>query len=217
MTSHSRNFALLAVIAAGVLPAAAAQAQSYGTANAQPAPLYPYAVQQNQLYAIQVSPDTYVIQRPAHTRDYPYVRCQNCSKRAGRAAPERAAPRFDRPHKPVDHALVEELRKRSQAKTTVVNTTKIVRDPPVVVETKRYVDDPPRVIERQHVVEDAPAKPRRGLMTTDVDADEPVSRDDGKKRVIRAEAEVTILGPDRMSIRLFRKRHGPNAKAPTDD
>ena len=27
------------------------------------------------------------------------------------------------------------------------------------------------------------------------------------KRVIRAEAEVTILGPDRMSIRLFRKGH----------
>ena len=80
--------------------------------------------------------------------------------------PQQAAPRFDRPHKPVDHALVEELRKRSQTKGTVVNTTKIVRDPPVVVETKRYVDDPPRVIERQHVVEDAPAKPRRGLMTT---------------------------------------------------
>jgi hypothetical protein len=33
-------------------------------------------------------------------------------------------------------------------------------------------------------------------------------------RVIHAEAEVTIIGPDRMSIRLFRKRGGnANAKA----
>ena len=31
-------------------------------------------------------------------------------------------------------------------------------------------------------------------------------------RVIRAEAEVTILGPDRMSIRLFRKGTGRAAK-----
>jgi hypothetical protein len=32
-------------------------------------------------------------------------------------------------------------------------------------------------------------------------------------RVIRAEAEVTILGPDRMSIRLFRKHDGSDANA----
>ena len=30
----------------------------------------------------------------------------------------------------------------------------------------------------------------------------------GKQRVIRAEAEVTIIGPDRMNIRLFRKGRG---------
>ena len=43
------------------------------------------------------------------------------------------------------------------------------------------------------------------------------AKPDGKARVIRAEAEITILGPDRMSIRLFRKRRGgdgePEAKA----
>ena len=219
MTRHSRNLTVLAVIAAAMLPAAAAQAQSF----VPPAPLYPYAAQPSQPYAIQVAPNTYVIQRPA--RDYPYVRSQNGRNRAGSAASEQRAQRFDRPHKPVDHALVEELRKRSQTKGTVVNTTKIVRDPPVIVETKRYVDDPPRVIERRHVVDDAPAKPRRGLITTDrglittdeVDAGEVAPRDDGKKRVIRAEAEVTIIGPDRMSIRLFRKRNGPNAKAPAED
>jgi len=42
-------------------------------------------------------------------------------------------------------------------------------------------------------------------------------RRDRGPRVIRAEAEVTILGPDRMGIRLFRKRTGPEAKAYTNE
>ncbi|MDI3468102.1 MAG: hypothetical protein OJF62_000165 [Pseudolabrys sp.] len=36
---------------------------------------------------------------------------------------------------------------------------------------------------------------------------------DGGTRVIHAEAEVTILGPDRMNIRLYRKRDGLDASA----
>ena len=36
---------------------------------------------------------------------------------------------------------------------------------------------------------------------------------DNVKRVINAEAEITILGPDRMSIRLFRKGSKANARA----
>jgi hypothetical protein len=32
-------------------------------------------------------------------------------------------------------------------------------------------------------------------------------------RTIRAEAEITILGPDRMSIRLFRRQEGGDANA----
>jgi hypothetical protein len=32
-------------------------------------------------------------------------------------------------------------------------------------------------------------------------------------RTIRAEAEITILGPDRMSIRLFRRQDGVDANA----
>lgn len=213
MTRYSRPLALLAVIAAGILPVAVAQAQSYG----QPAPLYPYAVQQDQAYAVQVAPNTYVIKRPAETRDYPYVRCVNCSNRTSRVAAP-APGRFDRPHKPVDHALVEELRKRSQNKMkekeeqeTDVNTTKVVRDPPVVVEHKRYVDDPPRVIERNVIVDEpARAKCKRGIVEN-CDTGGRASGD-GKKRVIEADAEVTIIGPDRMSIRLFRKGHGPSAK-----
>lgn len=40
--------------------------------------------------------------------------------------------------------------------------------------------------------------------------------ENGKPRVIRAEAEVTILGPDRMNIRLFRKGQGSNIKPRAD-
>ena len=198
MTPTTHRF-LFAVAAVALLPAAAAQAQYYSSAQ-QPAPLYPYAVPGNQPYAIQVAPNTYVIRRPA--RSYPYV-----NRNAETAEPK--APAFDRPHKKADRALIEELRQRS-LKRTVVNTKKIVRDPPVVIETKRYVDDPPRIIERRHVVEDAPRAPSA---VDDIDVKKRGARDDGKKRVIQADAEVTILGPDRMSIRLFRKGQGPGARA----
>ena len=191
---------LVAVAAAALLPAAAAQAQYYSTVQ-QPAPLYPYAVPGNQPYAVQVAPNTYVIRRPA--RSYPYV-----NRNTETAEPK--APAFDRPHKKADRALIEELRKRT-VKRTIVNTKRIVRDPPVVIETKRIVDDPPRVIERRHIVEDAPRAP---AAVDDIDVKKKRgARDDGKKRVIQADAEVTILGPDRMSIRLFRKGQGPGARA----
>jgi hypothetical protein len=212
VSNHLRHLAMLATVAAGLLPPAAAQAQYYA-ATAQPQPLYPYAVQADQPYAVQVAPNTYVIQRPAGSRAYPYVR-----GRASNPVAEPSTPKFDRPPKPAERALIEELRKRSQTKRTVIETKKIVRDAPVVVETKRYVDDPPRVIERRHVVEDAPpARPRRQQATVEEsDTGKRAGRDDNKKRVIEADAEVTILGPDRMSIRLFRKGQGgskANARA----
>jgi len=214
MTSHSRNLAMLAVIAAGLLAATAAQAQLYGTSYAQAPPLYPYTVQPDQPYAVQVAPNTYEIRRPADARAHHYARCRNCASRAGNPARERSARRFDRPHKPANRALIEELRQRSQTKGTVVNTTKIVRDPPVVVEHKRYVDDPPRVIVRRHAVEDAPMRSRRRqTIVDDRDFGKRASRGDSKQRVIQADAEITILGPDRMNIRLFRKRHGPKMPA----
>jgi hypothetical protein len=213
--NNSRHLALLAVIATGVLPVTGARAQNYGATYAQPAPLYPYAVQPDRPYAVEVAPGTYVIQRPAASRAYPYVRCQkDCGHHAGNPAPEQTSPRFDRPHQPVDHALVEELRNRSQVKREVVNTKKIVRDPPIVVETQRVVDDPPRIIERRHAVEDEPAPARRKQAAAEErETDKHAGRNDTKKRVIEADAEVTILGPDRMSIRLFRKGQGPNARA----
>lgn len=226
------RFALL--IAA--VPASAAQAQ-----YSSPPPLYPYVAQNGygaqsaQPYAIQVAPNTYVIQRPEPQRNYPYVKP---SKRPAHAAP--APGKFDRPHKPVDHALVQELRQRAHkkkgadqasvdpAKKTVTNTTKIIRHAPEVRETHRYVDDPPRVIDRV-TVDDSEETPNRGLLTqprrgkqghVDIVTPDPApprpAPADKSPRVIAADAEVTILGPDRMSIRLFRKGQGPRASARAD-
>lgn len=225
---------VIAVLAA-VAPLASAKAQYY--ASASPPPLYPYEAHGSQPYAVQVAPNTYVIHRPGEeqhaARQYPYVRSTNV------AAPKPG--RFDRPHNPVDRGLIEELRKRHgevergkrEHKTEheteqssadseralrkpthhVINTTSIVRDAPVVRETRRYVDDPPRVIERRQVVDDATGVIEPAPAPSEAQGRR---RDEGKKRVIAADAEVTILGPDRMSIRLFRKGQGPKANARAD-
>lgn len=197
----------------------AAQAQYYSSNT--PPPLYPYVVQNNQPYAIEVAPNVYEIKRPAASRHYPYMRAGGHAKKPAPAArtatktSTAAKPaRFDRPPKPADRDLIEELRKRAPVKTTVVNTTRIVRDAPVVIETQRVVDDPPRIIERHHVVEDEPVRaPRKPAAIAEREPDKPAAGRAEKVRVIRAEAEVTILGPDRMNIRLFRKGQGTKAKA----
>ena len=86
-----------------------------------------------------------------------------------------------------------------------------MRHKPKVVETTRYVDDPPRVVERYTVVDDADGEKK-------VVAEAPAAdkRKGGKneRRVIQADAEITILGPDRMTIQLYRKgeRGKPGAR-----
>ena len=132
MIDRQRKLVLLAVLAAGMLPAAAAQAHCCRSSYAEPAPLYPYAVPEEQPYAVELAPNIYAI--PYRLRAYPYVHClDGCGRRA-----------------------------------------------PVVIETERGIED----------------TGARG--------------ENGEQRVIRAEAEVTILGPDRMNIRLFRKGRGSN-------
>jgi hypothetical protein len=191
MIKHPRNLVLLAVIAAAMLPAAAARAQWYGSPYAQPAPLYPYAVRGDEPGPVGVAPNSYVIRPPYRMRAYPYVHClDGC----GRRAP------------------IMEWRKPDRINRTVINTTTIVRDPPVVVETQRVVDDPPRVIERRHIIEDETVGSRRNQPTVaESDGNKRASRDDSKKRVIEADAEITIIGTDRMNIRLFRKGLAPKA------
>ncbi|HEX3443043.1 MAG TPA: hypothetical protein VHT93_22135 [Pseudolabrys sp.] len=217
-------FAALSIAAGAVLTPPPAQAQSYG---GQP-PLYPYAVQADQPYAIEVAPNTYVIQRPAASRAYPYVRHAN-GIRHHVSAKHSNASASGRPRIRNDRAAIEDLRHRhaaksaaklavkSAAKHDVVETKTVVHEKPVVIETRRVVDDPPRVIERRHYVEDAPAAPaatrQKPVAAEARDTGKNIKRGDDKLRVIHAEAEVTILGPDRMSIRLFRKRAGGDAKA----
>jgi hypothetical protein len=138
MIDRPRKLVLLAVLAAGMLPAATAQAHCCRSSYAEPAPLYPYAVPEEQPYAVELAPNIYAI--PYRLRTYPYVHClDGCGRRA-----------------------------------------------PVVIETERGIED----------------TGARG--------------ENGEQRVIRAEAEVTILGPDRMNIRLFRKGQGSSVKAPAD-
>ncbi|MBI1202587.1 MAG: hypothetical protein GC182_08760 [Rhodopseudomonas sp.] len=115
-------------------------------------------------------------------------------------------------------------RRRSHARVNVVH------EPPIVIETRRYVDEKPRVIERYRTAADK----RKSAQVTKVDVgqtalaktpdtarDGMVGQLNGKQtgaggRVIQADAEITILGPDRMSIRLLRKDDGrkANARAP---
>jgi hypothetical protein len=223
MNRSSSALAAVALVGA-VFTAPLAQAQSYGAAFAAPTPFYPYAVQADQPYAVEVAPNTYVIKRPALARNYPYVRGANALRHKASVTP------FARVRTRNDRAVIEELRQRHTAKRGVIETKKIVHDKPVVIETRRVVDDPPRIIERRHYVEDAPAAeaaireksaeaasrqtPTAAEARDTGKSTKLVKRGDEKQRVIRAEAEVTILGPDRMSIRLFRKRAaGGDAKA----
>lgn len=203
MTYTSRNAAVLFVIAAVLMPAGA-QAQWYSSA-ASPPPLYPYAVRADRPYAVEVAPNTYVIRRPAARRQ--------SHLQSGNADVAVAA----RGRGKTDPALIDELRNRPKVTRPVVETTTVVREKPVVIETKRYVDDPPRVIERYNVVDDKPARAKSKRVATAETGDAPVAdKRKGKdevKRVINAEAEITILGPDRMSIRLFRKGSKANASA----
>jgi len=201
--------------ALAMLPLAGARAQWYSS--------YPQASSggsPNRPYAVEVSPNTYVIHRPEKS-----------------AATHVRPPASDRARTHANRKLIEELVKRDNRrkgiKTVTVNTTKTVRGKPVVIEHQRVVDDPPRVIERRHITEDSPGrgiiKQRHEVATEDVviepggprrEAKQAKRRAKGKapeardnsRRVIRAEAEITILGPDRMSIRLFRKGRDANAE-----
>ena len=120
----------------------------------------------------------YVIHRPA-SHEYPYVRYF-------------AGWHHVRPRHVAKHHVSRHGRKR-----IVINTKKSMREKPVVIEHRRVVDNPPRMIERRHYVEGVPLPPLKQRA---------LPRPSANIRVIHAEAEITILGPDRMSIRLYRKR-----------
>lgn len=215
MTRTPGFLLLIASCAAGLVPSSAVQAQWYYTPSqpaARPAPLYPYELRPGQPYAIEVAPNTYMIQRPAQ-RSHTYGQPGSPPPRRQVRAP--AAPKFDRPPKPADRGLIEELRKR-KIERKVVHTKKVVREKPIVIETRRVVDDPPRVVERYHYVDDPPLPlpaPRQRHARRDPAA-APIG---DERRVIHADAVVTILGPDRMTIRLTRKDGAGEPMARSED
>ncbi|MBV9556797.1 MAG: hypothetical protein JO254_06925 [Pseudolabrys sp.] len=190
---------------------------SYGSSY-QPEPLYPYVVQpQANAYVIPVQP------QPA-PRAYPYVRPNKIQASVPRSnGGPKVIKRFASAGK-VDPVLIEELKERA-AKNPIPKKEIIVREKPIVIEHKRVVDDPPIVVQREQIIDEYHVKSDRprGLIRNNHAEEPPVAAippsvpspsviapPPGKgQRVIRAEAEVTILGPDRMSIRLFRKRGEP--------
>jgi hypothetical protein len=207
-----RNAIIL--LAAVLWPATAVQAQWYSSVDRKPPPLYPYARPVQGTFAVEVAPDTYVIHRPNETRHKP--------PRHVRASEQAAAPVVKKRRSKTDPALVDELRKRAvnndtHKKDASVSSTRVVREKPIVHETTRYVDDPPRVVERRHYVEGRPARSsRKRADAAQASAGARViSRDGvrGEVRTFSAEAEITILGRDRMNIRLFRKGSRPDANA----
>ena len=158
------------------------------------------------------------------------------------APPQRGATRVEtrasapaQPAKKADAALIEELRKKRKASTkpaATANTkpkadvdvtasvdktpdhkkitkTIVVREKPIVRNTYRVVEHPPIVVQRE-VSEDQVAEGGGHAQGS------PLAAPQGAPlgaRTIRAEAEITILGPDRMSIRLYRREDGRDANA----
>jgi hypothetical protein len=191
----NRSFVAFATLAvASVVAPPLAQAQYYGAAYGGQPPLYPYAVQADRAYAVEVAPNTYVIRRPAASRAHSYLgRAQSMHHHASAKAREDSRRR----------------RVAKAGKHGVVETRKVVHEKPVVIETQR-------VVERRHDVEDASAARQKPSVAQARVTGNIGKRGGDKLRVIHAEAEVTILGPDRMSIRLFRRRAGRDAKASAD-
>jgi len=197
------------VLVATALAGGAAQAQWYSSVQAAPQPLYPYVPQPgrtvSQPYAIEVAPGSYVIHRPDEARRAPAARRAHRSAPVPRAKPSRVKN---------DPAMIEELRQQVIGKKNVINTVKVVYKKPKVVETTRYVDDPPRVVERYTVVDDSDGEKKVVAETPHGDAPAAGKIDKvakGQKRVIQADAEITVFGPDRMTIQLYRK--GERGKA----
>ena len=217
MTRHTIELAVLAVLAAGLVPAATAQAQSYDAA---------YAMQPKQPQMKHMTPKPHMGPPPSHMHNYPpqaHMRHNLFMRRTGMSMHMR--PRYDRKHGRIDRRFVEEFRGHHRRHGIYVNNTEIgntdyvrgnteyVREQPVVIEHERYVDEPPRIVEQQVVSEEAPVRARcnRGLFVRcngEYRAVGQYGGEYGGQRVINADAQITVIGPDRMTIELHRKGYG---------
>jgi hypothetical protein len=198
MSRTTCRLAILILCATGLAPVMSVHAQSYGDGARWQRPLYPYELQPGQAYAVEVAPGAHVIHHPSNRGGY-----STMGRRVRHAAPRYRAARQAEKHK-----------SSGQRADKTINTRQIVREKPRVIETRRVVNDPPKVVERRHYVDDVPVPPRRRHVAKAARK----RADKEGPRVIRAEAEITILGPDRMSIRLVRKdgkRFDLNARSQT--
>jgi hypothetical protein len=207
----AKRIHVAALAVAGLLITSAAHAQ-YVTSYTQAQPLYPYVVQQPQYYA-----------QPQYApQPYPYVpsgpnmrRVPNNYGAVRASAPARKASK-------TDPALVEELRSKARKsradrdnvvadkRDVKIDKKVVVRGKPIVRKHVRVVDNPPIVVQREIDGDSGQVLSEQRVPTVQPQAptQAPITG-----RVIHAEAEVTILGPDRMSIRLYRKGDGRDAQA----
>lgn len=226
MTRHTIKLTMLAILAAGLLPAAVAQAQSSSAAYAPPAPLEAYAMQPKQQQPKQVNPKPHMGPLPSHMHNYPpqaHMRHYPSMRHTGISMHMRS--RYDRMHGRIERRFVEEFRRhrRRHGSYVVDNTgignteyvrgnTEYVREQPVVIEHERYVDEAPRVVEQPVVTEETPVRAwcNRGLFVQCNGGYRSVGQYGGEygERVINADAQITIVGPNRMSIELYRKGYG---------
>jgi hypothetical protein len=76
----------------------------------------------------------------------------------------------------------------------------------------RVVDDPPIVVQRE-ISEQGQVLSEQRVPAAQAQVPVQLPPPPAGGRVIHAEAEVTILGPDRMNIRLYRRSDGRDANA----
>jgi hypothetical protein len=104
-------------------------------------------------------------------------------------------------------------------KQAVVHKRRVAYAKPIVIEARHVVGEPPRATQRRHSLGGTTAS-TRGKRVANIGNPAPRAKSGrGKKkdRVIHADAEVTIIGPDRMIIRLSRKKSRGNDRSARAD
>jgi hypothetical protein len=189
MALKFRDVALIAALSGTALPATAAQAQWYDSYSVRQ-PANPYGA---QAYAIEVAPNTYVIRRPVAPRHKPRAIKGPQRHRAPTArSVHRAAP------KPESKSASTPASKRARKP---VQTGKVERQRVgEAVPSGRGLFQGGRSVEIT-----LPPPPPARAATDRPDEKSRAQRESDEPRVIHADAEITILGPDRMTIRLIRK------------
>lgn len=197
-----RRLSTFAFIATALLGSTNARAEFYG--NPSPPPLYPYMTQNSQPYAVRRPPKVY--HPTEEQRGFPYVGSHGVAM----AKPSR----FDRRHDKIHRASIDKFRiphfKYKQAGREpdvtdgISSPLNIARDPPLSRGRHPTANRALPIIERRQVLDSN---------GNAVKLEQLRRLDSSKRRVIAADAEVTVYGPDHISIQLFRKGQSSIATA----